>query len=127
MAFNDDLQKEVGAVLRAVWNRRDGTVVPADDSLRLGNDAVELDATVLFADLADSTNWSTAISPHSRMANALIQAISEINPLLSPAATTHQRRGLSSSTARSSRAMRPGCPLPVDHPPPQWNILSLKA
>jgi class 3 adenylate cyclase len=55
MALNDDLQKEVGAIFRAVWDRRDGTVVPADDSLRLGNDAVELDATVLYADLADST------------------------------------------------------------------------
>ena len=55
MALNDDLQKEVAAVFRAVWDRRDGTVVPADDSLRLGNDAVELDATVLYADLADST------------------------------------------------------------------------
>ena len=55
MALNDDLQKEVAAVFRAVWDRRDGTVVPADDSLRLGNDAVGLDATVLYADLADST------------------------------------------------------------------------
>ena len=55
MALNDDLQKEVAATFRAVWDRRDGTVVPADDSLRLGNDAVELDATVLYADLADST------------------------------------------------------------------------
>lgn len=30
-------------------------VVPSDDSLKLGNDAVQLDATVLYADLADST------------------------------------------------------------------------
>lgn len=55
MALNDDLQKEVAATFRAVWERRDGTVVPADDSLKLGNDAVELDATVLYSDLADST------------------------------------------------------------------------
>jgi class 3 adenylate cyclase len=55
MALNDDLQKEVAAIFRAAWDSRDGTVVPADDSLRLGNDAVELDATVLYADLADST------------------------------------------------------------------------
>jgi class 3 adenylate cyclase len=55
MALNDDLQKEVAAIFKAAWDRRDGTVVPADDSLRLGNDAVELDATVLYADLADST------------------------------------------------------------------------
>jgi class 3 adenylate cyclase len=30
-------------------------VVPSDDSIGLGNDAVKLDATVLYADLADST------------------------------------------------------------------------
>jgi class 3 adenylate cyclase len=55
MALNDDLQNEVAAIFRAAWATRDGTVVPADDSLRLRNDAVELDATVLYADLADST------------------------------------------------------------------------
>jgi class 3 adenylate cyclase len=55
MALNDDLQKEIAAIFRAAWDRRDGTVVPADDSLRLGNDAIELDATILYADLADST------------------------------------------------------------------------
>src|SRR5258708_34674599 len=55
MALNDDLQKEVAAIFRAAWDSRDGTVVPADDSLKLSNDAVQLDATVLYADLADST------------------------------------------------------------------------
>jgi class 3 adenylate cyclase len=37
------------------WTRRDGTVVPAPESLRLGNDGVNLDATVLYADMSDST------------------------------------------------------------------------
>jgi class 3 adenylate cyclase len=55
MALNDDLDKEVSAIFKAAWDTRAGTVVPADDSLRLGNDGVELDATVLYADLADST------------------------------------------------------------------------
>src|SRR5260370_32820312 len=55
MALNDDLNKEVAAIFKAAWATRDGTVVPAGDSLSLGNDAVELDATVLYADLADST------------------------------------------------------------------------
>src|ERR1035437_2802310 len=55
MALNDDLDKEVAAIFKAAWDTRDGTLVPADDSLRLGNDGVELDATVLYADLADST------------------------------------------------------------------------
>jgi class 3 adenylate cyclase len=51
-----DLEKEVAAAFRAKWDERDGNVVPEDDSLTLGNDAVKLNATVLYADLADSTN-----------------------------------------------------------------------
>jgi class 3 adenylate cyclase len=55
MGLKDDLEREAAAIFRAAWETRDGTVVPADDSLKLGNDAVKLDATVLYADLADST------------------------------------------------------------------------
>lgn len=35
--------------------RRDGRAVPEAEDVQLGNDAVELDATVLYADMADST------------------------------------------------------------------------
>jgi class 3 adenylate cyclase len=56
MALKDDLTKDVAVTFRSIWDARDGTVVPSDDSLRLGNDAVRLEATVLYADLADSTN-----------------------------------------------------------------------
>lgn len=55
MGLKADLEKEVAAVFRAKWDERDGTVVPEDDSLTLSNDAVKLEATVLYADLADST------------------------------------------------------------------------
>lgn len=55
MGFKDDLQKEVGFILRTQWTQRGGYVVPSDDSLSLGNDAIKLNATVLYADLADST------------------------------------------------------------------------
>ena len=55
MGLKADLEKEVAAVFRAKWEQRDGNVVPEDDSLTLGNDAVKLEATVLYADLADST------------------------------------------------------------------------
>jgi class 3 adenylate cyclase len=37
------------------WTMRDGNVVPEPEDLRLGNDAVNLDGTVLYADLSDST------------------------------------------------------------------------
>ncbi|MFZ0662376.1 MAG: adenylate/guanylate cyclase domain-containing protein [Acidobacteriaceae bacterium] len=55
MGLKDDLEKRVAEVFRTKWDQRDGNVVPGDDSLTLGNDAVKLKATVLYADLADST------------------------------------------------------------------------
>lgn len=55
MGLKDELEKHVAEVYRAQWDERDGSVVPDDDSLTLGNDAVKLTATVLYADLADST------------------------------------------------------------------------
>lgn len=55
MALKDDLNKEVATIFRSQWTTRDGTVVPEYDSVKLGNDAVKLKATVLYADLADST------------------------------------------------------------------------
>jgi class 3 adenylate cyclase len=55
MSLGDDLQADVSKILREEWTVRDGHVVPNDESLRLSNDAIELDATVLYADLADST------------------------------------------------------------------------
>jgi class 3 adenylate cyclase len=50
-----DLETEVKNVFSTKWDERDGNVVPQDDSVTLGNDAVKLNATVLYADLADST------------------------------------------------------------------------
>ena len=56
MGLKADLESEVADVFRSKWEERDGTVVPEDDSIGLDNDAVKLNATVLYADLADSTN-----------------------------------------------------------------------
>ena len=55
MGLKDDLRAEVAAIFKGKWDERDGTVIPEDDGVKLGNDAVKLDATVLYADLADST------------------------------------------------------------------------
>jgi class 3 adenylate cyclase len=55
MSLGDDLKSEVGAIFRNLWTQRDGYTVPESSDLALGNDAVKLDATVLYADLADST------------------------------------------------------------------------
>lgn len=55
MAIKDDIETKVSDVLSELWTTRDGTAVPHDKSVTLSNDAVEIDATVLYADLTDST------------------------------------------------------------------------
>lgn len=55
MSLKTDLEAEVAEVFRTRWSERDGQVVPQDTDLKLGNDGVNLDATVLYADLSDST------------------------------------------------------------------------
>lgn len=55
MALADDLTEEVARIFRHTWTKREGTVVPADEDLKLSNDAVELDAVVLYADINGST------------------------------------------------------------------------
>lgn len=55
MALTQELQTAVAKILREQWTTRDGRLVPAPENLRLGNDAINLDATVLYADMADST------------------------------------------------------------------------
>lgn len=55
MSLRDDLDIYVQGALDEVWERRQGQKVPDADNLPLKNLAVELDATVLYADLASST------------------------------------------------------------------------
>lgn len=55
MALKEEVEEAVGKIIRDVWTERDARVVPAPDDLGLGNDAAKLNATVLYADMADST------------------------------------------------------------------------
>lgn len=57
MALKDELTDWVDEVFRGAWTTRDGTQVP-DDNSRLGlqNDGIKIEGTVLYADLADSTD-----------------------------------------------------------------------
>jgi class 3 adenylate cyclase len=62
-----DLQQGINAILESAWEQRDGEDIPDSKDIQLGNHAVNLDATVLYADLADSTglvqgykNWFAA-------------------------------------------------------------------
>jgi class 3 adenylate cyclase len=63
MAFKDELETAVKRIFRDAWDSREGRVVPALQDLGLGNDAVELDATVLYADIADSTKLVDTSDP----------------------------------------------------------------
>jgi class 3 adenylate cyclase len=51
----DKLADEVEEIAKSAWDYRDGEVVPDVADLALGNEAVKLEATMLYADLADST------------------------------------------------------------------------
>jgi len=63
MPLRADLEAEVAEIFRDVWDERDGNVVPEDDDVGLGNEAVKLKATVLYADLADSTDMVDGYKP----------------------------------------------------------------
>jgi class 3 adenylate cyclase len=55
MALSDDLKTTVKNIFKEAWTQRDGQVVPEPEDLKLGNDAVNLEATVLYADMSGST------------------------------------------------------------------------
>jgi class 3 adenylate cyclase len=56
MGTVDDLTKIVGDSLKTPWNSRDGQVVPETEAVALSDGAVKLAATMLYTDLADSTD-----------------------------------------------------------------------
>lgn len=58
MSLGDELNGYVQKVLDEQWERRQGQKVPDPEDLPLKNLAVELDATVLYADLAASTKMT---------------------------------------------------------------------
>lgn len=61
MSITDDLTNEVAEIFRETWSARDGLVIPDPDApnLALGNDGINLDATMLYADMAESTDLVT--------------------------------------------------------------------
>jgi Adenylate cyclase, family 3 (some proteins contain HAMP domain) len=64
MALRDDLISEVGSIFGDAWDTRNGSVVPESEDLGLGNEAITLDATVLYADLAASTELVDRFKAH---------------------------------------------------------------
>jgi class 3 adenylate cyclase len=66
VSLKEDLEKAAIETIRTdLWTSRDGRVVPAPEDLALRNDAIKLtEATVLYADIADSTALVDSRSPH---------------------------------------------------------------
>ena len=64
MSLADDLRTEVKRIFREAWTTRDGEVVPESEDLKLSNDAVKLDGTVLYADLSASTALVDGYNAH---------------------------------------------------------------
>ncbi|HYF13858.1 MAG TPA: adenylate/guanylate cyclase domain-containing protein [Phycisphaerales bacterium] len=54
--MTEDLNAEVNKIIKAQWTMTDGRVVPETEDIELGSTGVSLDATCLYADLAESTN-----------------------------------------------------------------------
>lgn len=55
MSIKEELEVEVRKIFKEQWSKRSGREVPDETSLTLDNDAVEIRATVLYADLSGST------------------------------------------------------------------------
>jgi len=55
MSIKEDLEKEVNNIVESKWSIRDGQVVPITEDIKLGNDGVKMKATILYADLVNST------------------------------------------------------------------------
>ena len=53
MTLLDTLQSEVDRILRIDWQLSDGNVIPEAEDIALSNRAFKIEATFLYADLAD--------------------------------------------------------------------------
>lgn len=64
MGLADELSEQVAEIFREKWDKRGGNVVPESENLNLSNEAVELDAVVLYADINESTALVDKMKPH---------------------------------------------------------------
>ncbi|MBP0631981.1 adenylate/guanylate cyclase domain-containing protein [Cupriavidus sp. AcVe19-1a] len=56
MSISEQLTQEINEILEAKWTTVDAHDVPEAEKVALGNQAKKIEATVLYADLADSTD-----------------------------------------------------------------------
>jgi len=58
MALADVISNEIQKIIDTLWNKRKGTKIPSTEDVALAGGAVELDATFLYADLANSSKMA---------------------------------------------------------------------
>src|SRR5687767_15171278 len=63
MPLKDDLETKAKDIFSSRWEKRSGNVIPGDNSIGLGNDGIEMDGTVLYADLSSSTQLVDTYTP----------------------------------------------------------------
>ena len=63
MSLVEDYTEAVEKIFEEEWSTREGRKVPESNEVALGNEAVELEGTVLYADLDDSTNLVDRYEP----------------------------------------------------------------
>jgi len=56
MSFDEDLRKEIRTIFRSAWEVTDGRVIPSPEDVGLGNKAKKVDISILYADMAGSTD-----------------------------------------------------------------------
>lgn len=55
MGTKDDIEAAVAKIFKSTWTTRNGTKVPEQSDIGLGNDGVLIEGTILYADLDGST------------------------------------------------------------------------
>ena len=72
MGMKDELTSNINEIVSQTWNIRDGKVVPESEDVAFAGGGVKLTATILYADLADSTGL--AMNFDSRVAGKVGKA-----------------------------------------------------
>jgi adenylate cyclase len=75
----EELAQQVDDVLNQSWDIRDGQVVPNTENVALAGGGVRLTATMLYSDLADSTElamWDRRVA--SRVCKAFLECVTRL-------------------------------------------------
>jgi class 3 adenylate cyclase len=80
MGIQEEVANAVNDICTVTWNERTGQVIPETDDVVMRNGLVKVDATYLYADLADSTGLAQRVNPYiaARIVRAYLHASAKI-------------------------------------------------